>query len=302
MALDDMTTPNEEKNKKRGMVISVLIHILLVLLALLPLLTYPDPPPGQEGILVNLGLPDEGQGFENAGPAEPMPEEEPIPEAEPIPEEEPIEEEFDPEPVETKPEPTPDREVIKTEDPEEIALRKKREEEARERREEELREQREEAERRRQEEARKAKEAEEARRKAEADKLKNEIGGLFGEGKGKGETGKEGNQGDPEGDPDASQLEGISTGQGQVGGGLGSRGVLALPKPEDNSQNVGTVVIEVCVNASGGVMSAEFTQRGSTTANPSLVRSAISAAKKAKFARGDVDKQCGTITYNFRVQ
>lgn len=296
MALDDMTTPNEEKNKKRGMVISVLIHIILVLLALLPLLTYPDPPPGQEGILVNLGLPDEGQGFENAGPAEP------VPEAEPIPEEEPIEEEIDPEPVETEPAPTPDREVIKTEDPEEIALRKKREEEARERREEELRKQREEAERRRQEEAERKRREEEARRKAEADKLKNEIGGLFGEGKGKGETGKEGNQGDPEGDPNASELEGKSFGDGRVGGGLGSRGVLALPKPEDNSQNTGTVVIEVCVNAAGNVISAEFTQRGSTTANPALVRSAVSAAKKSKFAKGDVDTQCGTITYNFRVQ
>lgn len=297
MALDDMTTPQEEKHRKRGMLISVMIHITLVLLALVPLLTYPDPPPGQEGILVNLGTPDVGQGIENAGPSEPMEE------AEPIPEEEPEEEEPEVEPEPTKPEPAPEREVVKTEDPEEVALKKKREEEARKRREEELQRQREEeAERKRQEEAERKRREEEARRQAEADKLKDQIGGLFGSGEGKGETGKEGNQGDPGGDPDASKLEGISTGAGKVGGGLSDRGVLAAPKPEDSSQQTGTVVIEVCVDSNGNVLSAEFTQRGSTTTNAELVRIARENARKWRFSQGEMEKQCGTITYNFRVR
>ena len=60
MTIDDIHSFQEEKNRRRGMIISVVLHILVILLALLPFLTYPDPPPGQEGLLVNLGLPDEG--------------------------------------------------------------------------------------------------------------------------------------------------------------------------------------------------------------------------------------------------
>ncbi|MBK6950297.1 MAG: hypothetical protein IPH16_21445 [Haliscomenobacter sp.] len=122
---------------------------------------------------------------------------------------------------------------MKTEDPEAVALRKQQEKERQER-----------DEKARQEEARRQAEAdakrkqaeEEAQKKAEADKLKEGIGGLFGTGKGKGNTGKPGNQGDPNGDPNAKNLEGISTGAGTVGGGLGGRGILAQPKITDNSQ------------------------------------------------------------------
>ena len=126
--------------------------------------------------------------------------------------------------------------------------------------------------------------------------------GFFGEGAGKGDTNTQGNQGDPEGNPDASLLEGISSGAGKVGGGLSDRGLVAAPRPEDSSQNTGTVVIEVCVDAGGNVISSRFTQRGSTTANAELVDIAIANAKKWKFSKGDVDRQCGTITYNFRVR
>ena len=297
MALDDdMTTPQEKKNKKRGMVISTIIHVAVVLLALLPILTYPDPPPGQAGILVNLGLPDEGSGIENAGPSEPIAEAEPLPV-----EETPVQEveEMEPEPEEVEPDPAPEPEVVETEDPEEVAL--KREAERRKRAEAEARKQEEEA-RRKAEAERKQREAEEARRKAEAEKFKDQIGGLFGDGKGKGETGKEGNQGDPGGDPDASKLDGISTGSGKVGGGLGNRGVMRAPKPEDSSQQTGTVVVEVCVDSKGNVISANFTQRGSTTTNAELVRISVDNARKWKFSEGEVDKQCGTITYSFKLR
>jgi TonB family protein len=303
MALDDMTTPREEEHKRRGLILSIVLHLALILLALLPLLTFPDPPPGQEGILVNLGLPDEGQGFDNAPPAAPAAEVAP-------PEPDPVREEPRVEPQPRQPEPVREREVVRTEDPEAVAL-KRRQEQERKLREEELRKQRQEeeaqrraeAERRRREEAEARQRAEaEARRQEEANKLRDQIGGLFGGGQGKGNTGKPGNQGDPSGDPSSSQLEGLSTGAGRVGGGLSNRGVLSLPKPDETSQNTGTVVIEVCVDANGNVSDASYTQRGSTTANVDLVRSAIAAARKAKFAKGEVDRQCGTITYNFRLR
>lgn len=303
--MENILSHREQQNQRRGKVISVAVHIGLILLALLPLLHYPDPPPGQEGILVNLGLPDQGQGDENAGPAEPS-----APEVEPQ-EDIPEPEESMPEPVEEvrKPEPTPQKEVIETEDPNEIALKRKRAEERQREEADRRQRQREEAEKRAQEEADRRAQAEarrraeaEAQRKAEADKLKNEIGGLFGEGSGKGNTGKPGNQGDPGGDPDASRLEGISTGSGQVGGGLGSRGVMRSPTVSENSQKSGTVVISVCVDADGDIISAEYTQRGSTTADSQLVAAAVRNAKSWQFSKGSVDKQCGTITYNFKVR
>lgn len=288
----DIASQAEERNKKRGMYTSIAVHVVLLLLALLPMLTFPDPPPGQEGILVNLGLPDVGEGTDNAGPAvvsEPEVAPEPTPEVTPPP---PVEET-------RPPEPTPQREVVTTEDPDAAALREQRQrEEAERRRQEELAEQR-----RREEEARRKAEAEaEAKRQAEADALKKELGGLFGDGDGKGNTGKPGNQGDPGGDPDASKLEGISTGSGSVGGGLGSRGVTSAPRITDNSQQQGTVVVKVCVNGSGTVTSAEFTQLGSTISDSRLKNLAVANAKRWKFSPGSVDKQCGTITYRFRVQ
>ncbi len=304
--METTLTQQEEKHKKKAMTISIIVHISLIILALIPILTFPDPPPGQEGILVNLGLPDEGEGSENAGPATPA-----QPEVQEPVEEEVIEEpEPTPAPPKTAPEPAPkQKDVVKTEDPSEVALRKQKQKEEAERRQKE----REETERKRKEQEaaekkRKAEEAErqrkaaeEARKKAEADKLKDQIGGLFGDGKGKGNTGKPGNQGDPNGDPDAKKLEGISTGSGMVGGGLGNRGGGG-PKITDNSQKEGTVVVRVCVDRNGRVTSAEFTQKGSSTGDATLKRLAVNNAKQWKFSGGSVDKQCGTITYRFKVR
>lgn len=306
--MESIITHDERKNSNRGKVVSVAVHIGLILLALLPLLHYPDPPPGQEGIVVNLGLPDIGQGDNNAGPTAP---------AEPEAPEETIEEEeqeetppeAEPEPEVKEPEPTPEREVVKTEDPEALALKRKKEEERKKQEEADRQERLEEAKRKAEAEAKRKAEAEaqkraeeEARRKAEADRLKSDIGGLFGDGGGKGNTGTSGNQGDPNGDPNAANLEGISTGSGRVGGGLGSRGVLKSPTVAENSQKAGTVVISVCVNTNGDVISADYTQRGSTTADSQLVNAALRNAKNWQFSRGSVDKQCGTISYNFKVR
>lgn len=293
MAVDTQVTQEDEQNKKRGMIISVAVHVALLMLALLPLLTFPDPPPGQEGILVNLGLPEVGQGSENAGPTAVTENE---------PEEVPEEETAPPPPSAAEPEPEPEPDVI-TSDDSEVAVRK---EEDRKRREQEAQErwerEQEEARRRAEAEARRKAEEAQRRKEAEAADLKESLGGLFGEGEGKGNTGEAGNQGDPGGDPNSDILTGISTGSGTVGGGLGDRGVARRHRPQDNSQEQGLVVVKVCVDRSGNVTSADFTQRGSTATSSRLKNIAISSAKRWKFAPGQVDKQCGTITYNFRAQ
>ncbi len=291
--MDDIHNPQEERNRKRGLWLSILVHITLVLMGLLPILTYPDPPPGQEGILVNLGLPDQGQGIENAAPSQP-----PQPEERDEPEPQPERELSEPE-RQTEPAPVEEREVVKTEDPDQVAIeeeeRRKQEEAERQRRQEEAR-------RKAQEEAERQRREEERRKQEEADQLKDELGGLFGQGEGKGDTGEEGNQGDPQGDPDAEKLEGLSSGVGNVGGGLSGRGVTRNPKPNDTSQKEGAVVVRVCVNAAGDVISAEYTLKGSSTQDATLKRIAVENARKWKFSPGEVERQCGTITYRFKVR
>jgi hypothetical protein len=112
---------------------------------------------------------------------------------------------------------------------------------------------------------------------------------------------KDANQGDPLGSPGADALRGISKGLGKVGGGLEGRGVLYKPDIIEHSQKSGRVVVEVCIDPKGKVISARFTQKGSTTTDADLVETAEFAAKKYVFAPGDFDKACGTISIQFIV-
>ncbi|MEM9884423.1 MAG: hypothetical protein AAF849_00915 [Bacteroidota bacterium] len=292
---------NIEINKRKARMASGAVLLLLVVVFLFPFFTFPDPPPEQEGILVNLGLPDQGQGVENApiaeaAPAEPEPQPEPVeePEPEPTP------------PKETKPQPVEDKKVVTTEDPDAIRLKRQKEEQRKKDEAARQKQREEEARRKAQAEAERqriaAEAAERERQEAERNATKSRIGDLFKTGDGKGNTGSSGNQGDPNGDPDASRLEGISTGTGQVGGGLAGRGGSG-PKLTDSSQKAGQVVIYVCVDDSGRVTSAKFTQKGSSgraAGDSALIKKAIDNAKRWKFKSGTADKQCGTISYRFK--
>ncbi|MBT8219542.1 MAG: hypothetical protein KJP00_06950, partial [Bacteroidia bacterium] len=120
-------------------------------------------------------------------------------------------------------------------------------------------------------------------------------------GGGRGENDRRGNQGNTDGDPDSDKLSGISSGSGTIGGGLENRGG-AGPKIEDQSQEQGKVVIKICIDSSGRVVSANYTQGGSTTTNRTLINLAIANAKKYRFDSSSLDRQCGTIAYNFKVQ
>ena len=195
-------------------------------------------------------------------------------------------------PVETQ------KDVVTAEDPN-VAAIKKREEERKKVVEDERRRDKEAKEKA--EIAEKERKADEARKQAEYDKAKKQFGDAFG-GSGKGSTDKAGNQGDPKGDPNAKNLEGISTGKGNIGGGLSGRGVVYQPTITDKSQKTGIVVVNICVNNKGEVTRATYTQKGSTTADNDLRRIAETSAKKFKFSASNVDEQCGTVTINFKVQ
>lgn len=287
----------EREHNRKGRVASIIFGVLIIIIMLIPFLTYPTPPPGQEGILVNLGLPDVGQGDDNAGPSAPAEPEVTPPEPETTP----------PPPAEAtpEPEPQPEKEIVTTEDPDAIRLKQQEEERKRQEAEAEQKRQQElEAERQRQQEAERKKQEAEAERKRQeeaAQKTKDQIGGLFGDGSGKGNTGKPGNQGDPGGDPNSDNLEGVSDGVGSnIGGNLRGRGIVNSPKISKATER-GTVVIYLCVGSNGQVTEARVQLRG-TSAGASAQSQALTNAKKWRFSPGTLDKQCGTITYTFALK
>lgn len=306
----------EADNKRKGKIISFIIHLLLLILIILPLIKYPVPAPGPEGVLVSFGQPEAGSPASLPASDESQVEEEPEPipepEPEPIPEPEP-EPAIDPTP-EPEPEAPAKQEVVEDVRSKERAIKKAQEEAERQKKEAEAEAERkrkqreaerirqqEEAERRKQEEEAERKRLEAERKRAEQEKMLNKIQNAFNTGEGDGgENDKTGPEGNPDGEGD-NALSGIVSGSGKVGGGLANRGG-AGPKIQDSSQYEGVVIVKVCVNAKGQVVSAKYTAIGSTTSNATLIRLAEENARKWNFKSGSLDKQCGTITYDFKVK
>jgi len=317
-----LSTDRESKTKAR--ILTMIFSILFFIILLLPWFSYQNPPPGQEGTIINLGMLNMGQGDENA----------PEDEATAATETEVVKEE----PAKTKPQKevkqtkkteakprkseevkAPVKEVIREENNEAaLALAKKKKAAAKAKKAEEAEKTKaklaEALELKKKTAAAEAKAAKEAKAKAvaqadaaaKAQAHKDKLKGLFnsdggGSGEGKGKTGAPGNQGIENGDPNADALKGISSGSGVVSGGLAGRGGSG-PSISDNSNKTGVVVIEVCVDPSGNVIKASFTQRGSTTSDKTLVKLAEDNARKWSFKSGMQDKQCGTIKYEFKVK
>ena len=273
ISIDPAMEGQDQRSTSKGWIVSLGTHILVLGLLCLPFLVARTPTPEPEGLLVNLGLLDQGQG-----------EETPKGETQ----------EISTKPVEQEPQrevaPTPIKSAVKQVSQKAITNTEESPVNVKE------------------SQAKQAAQAE-AQRKADAaaaqqaeyNKTKKSYGDLLG-GSGKGNTGKPGSQGDPNGDPNSDILEGISKGSGRVGGGLGNRGVLHEPQIQDGSQKTGRVVISVCVDKSGKVIKAEYTQKGSTTTDSELKAIARKAALQFKFTTSEIEEQCGTITVDFKVR
>jgi len=280
----------------RGLIGTIIYHLLLLLLLIFTGLTFPFPPPEEEGILVNFGTDDTGFGeFEpigddqNAGDPEKPIIEESRQEAREV--------------VETsvrKPEPAT---IDNTQDVEETVVKeppKPTAEEIRKQREEEIRRQKEiEEERIRQEELRKQQE--------QADRLSNLGRGAFGrQGVGEetgseGEAGGTGNQGVTTGTPDADRY-GVGGGLGDgISYGLGSRkAVGVIPKPiVDNCQVTSKMVVEVeiQVDRQGSVVGAMV--KSGTYQEKCIWEAVVAAALKTRFTSDPKAslKQTGWIRY-----
>ncbi len=285
----------DSKNKKKSMIWSIILHLLLLLLFFLPYFEHQDPPPEIYGVVVNFGK----EVFEKKAEST----ETPIkgePKAAPSkqqtkPKAQTQKESTPPKPTEKKVEKTNevkariiDEESIIKATQESVEKTKAAEaaaEEAKKRARAEEQARREKL--KRQEEAKKYEES------------KNKFGSLFGKSDG---TVTESSKGNPDGIPDQEKLEGLVTGVNNIEGGLKGRGVLYVPTIKDDSQKTGKVVVKVCVNDRGDVISSKFTQRGSTTTDRELINIAEKGASKYKFTPSSTDRQCGSIMIEFKVK
>ena len=303
------------KLNRRGLIATIVYHTLLILLLVFAGLTFPDPPPEEEGILVNFGIDDSGLGdFEPMGDDQQAgdPDQE-ITQASDEASEEYVEPVQESTPAYTPPDPTP---IDQTQDVEEVKVKEKpkptaeeiqrqRQAELERQRQRELEQQRIEQERI-EREAREEQERIERERQARAEQLNNMGRDAFGR-QGVGETeGSEGitqgsgNQGVINGSPDADRYDtGGGLGDGISFGGLGSRSG-SLPKPNmagcDITQKI-EVKVEIQVDRDGRVVTAIV--QSATYQNKCIWDMVVEAAKKSRFSADQSAnyRQTGWIKY-----
>lgn len=274
---------SENNNRLKGIVGTIGIHLLALLAILYFALSTPLPLPGEEGVEVNLGSSDQGMG--------PVQKETPPPVEQPPPQQP---------PPSSDPEPEPEEELI-TQDVEDApAIKEEEKEEVKEEKEEQVDESPEPVEQVEQQ-IEPEPEPEPEPPKVNQRALYKGSSDTEGDGSNEGITGQPGDQGDPNGSPDAKSHEGQGgLGEG-VGYDLGGRGAKHLPKPAYDSEEVGKVVVEIRVDRNGKVVSAIAGVRGTTISDLRLRRLAEEAAQRSLFAPDPnaPERQKGTITYNF---
>ena len=314
MEYNDVILADEEQNRKRGMLLSIVLHLLLLLLCLTTFV-YNFEKPAEEisGIVVQLGIIEGGNTDEVAQSEDPPAESQentPAASAAPAEEEKTTAKEVIPEKEEKAKEKSPDAstesqtvqeesDIIAKKAKEKAvqAAQKKKASEAKKVAEEKAKK---EAVRKAAEEAKRKAAEEEAKKKAEYEAKKSKFGSLLSGGSGNNDN--SGNQGDPDGDPNSKALENLATGSGLIGEGLSDRAVEYKPVITDNSQKTGKVVVEICINAAGKVISSKYTQKGSTSADKDLIEVAEKGVLKYRFSASNAAKQCGSVIIDFKLK
>lgn len=261
--------------KRKSMVITVIIHVILLVLLFYVGMQYMDPPL-EEGIAVNFGTTETGSG--NIQPTEKIKSA----------------------PKETAPPPvaqpkTEIKEEVVTQDNEEAPVIKK-EKPKKEQKEAPVKEQ-----------PKKVvpKKPDPTPDKSTSDALSSLINGPKSDGTAKGGEGNDkspGDKGSPDGDPNASSYYG--TGKGLDGDGnylLGGRKAMNKEKFVQECNEAGTVVVSIEVDRNGRVINATAGVRGTTNNSKCLLDPARRAALATKFNSDEnaPAKQIGKIIYKF---
>ena len=317
---------SEEENNRKGTLLSLTLHSLMIFGILFMPVSKPkinektmiqvELPKDLLGGGAALGLPDQGQGDTpspgkpdpNAGGSKPAPVE-PTPIA-PTP----IKPAPAPKPVISKPAPAPPtKRVETTEDPNAVAIRRQQEATKQKAEEDKYRAAQAEKNRKKAEDdARVAEANEKAEQERAAQAAKNKFKDKFkpgsgtgtgggnsgggGNGGGFGNSGKPGSGGRPDGDPDNRNLEGQGRGPGNISG-FGNRKASRVPKCENNTNEVGKVVIEATINSSGEVVSTRFVASGSTTNAQAAIAAASACVREYRFEPGS-SSATGRISIN----
>lgn len=264
----------DTEHKRKSMRITVILHVIILILLFFFGFSYLDPPP-EDGIAVNFGTTDYGQG--NDQPTEPVktaPKQtipEPIPETKSEIKEEVVTQNNEDAPVikkETKkeitkvtPKETPKKEVPKKVEP--------------------------------------------TPDKSTSDALSSLINGPKNNGSAEGSEGDDdraGDKGDPNGDPNARSYYGNGVGlDGDGNYRLGGRSALNKAKETQKCNEAGKVVVSIEVDRSGRVVSATPGVRGTTNNSRCLLEPAKRAALATRFNADSKApaKQIGKIIYNF---
>ncbi len=264
------------KNKRNGIIATLIIHGLLLLLFIILGLTVPYPPPLEEGILISFGNTEVGAGEEQPESTENIPIETEIEQEqseEPVAEEVPIEEEVVEQDIEEAPAIQPKKEVVKKK--EEVIKKEKPVEKV----EEPVKE-----------------------KKPEVDQSLLFNKDKVNQSKSEGKDDKEGDKGSLDGELSKDGMVGL--GNEGIGYDLTGRSMILKPNITDKSQATGKVVVRIKVDQYGKVVYAKYQLKGSTTNDPYLVRISEEAAQKAKFNSDQYaqEEQFGSITFTFKVK
>ena len=267
----------DTRHKKKSLIITVLIHVVILILLFFLGMSYLDPPI-EQGIAINFGSTETGSG--NIQPTNAIIST----------------------PKQAEPEPATQskseiKEEVVTQNTEDAPVIKKEET------------QKEQNSTPKKEEPKKEtpKKPDPTPDKSTSDALDNLINGPKSDGISKGGEGndtKPGDKGNPEGDPNAKSYYG--TGKGLDGDGnylLGGRKALNKEKFVQDCNEAGTVVVSIEVDRSGKVTHATAGVRGTTNNSKCLLDPAKRAALATRFNSDEEapTKQIGKIIYRFKL-
>lgn len=293
-----------DKDQRRGIIGTIVIHALVIISLFLIALRTPLPLPGEEGVEINFGFDETGLG--NIQSDAPPPQAKPTPppvEQQPQPEPEPVEEEE--EIIEQNIEEAPVIEEKVEEKPEEP--QEKEPEIIEEKKPEPIEEPKEVIEEQPVDSTFFTEEIVEEEPETEPEPVVNQRALFKGntnsntQGTNQGIAGGIGDQGKPEGYKDSNKYDGRGGKGNGPGFSLGGRGSLYLDEPTNNFKEQGVVVVDIWVDRNGNVIKAQVKAKGTDIIDPNLKSIAVESAKISKFEKDitAVELQRGTITYRF---
>lgn len=259
-----MSMSAEKKNKRHGLLGTILFHSILLICCFFLGLTYYDPPPAEEGISINFG-------FEETGSTNEEKDNDLI--------NKPVEEEIIEKKIDVSEE-VITQEIIET-PIKDIEAKEKIEKKEKENTTEEIIEEK----------------KPEVNKKALYKGKKKETNTSKGNQKNKGDAGI------IEGEKNTANHTGGGIGDNGNAYQLGGRTVEHKPKPVYQIQVEGKVVVIITVDRKGNVISAIPGAKGSTTLNKELLKRAKTAALKTRFnAKPSApNNQQGKIIYYFNL-